>query len=317
MGQRKVAKIDTSQDQKETRQKQTFDWENAYSDLSTRTANALREARLKPDQIRQMTDGELLAVSGIGEVGLEEIRSQYPPQGTAPKKTTPKEEDRKEKKEAEKETVPTAPHPKTTYPRHLHGRSQRYQQKQELVDNSRRYPLDSAVRLLRRVAYSTHNTVELHLNVKSDSLRGEINLPHSTGQQQEIAIFSDKLAKKIKKQDIDFDILLAKPEDMDDITPLAKILGPRGLMPNPKSNTIVKDPQKRKQELESGTTLTFRTQPKAPIIHLVIGSLDLNNQKLHDNLVAALQAVNPHQIKSAYLKTTMSPSIKLDITELK
>ncbi len=298
------------------KQKIDFNWENAYQDLSTRTANSLKSARLKPDQIRTMTDGEILSIDGIGEVGLEEIRAQYPPQGTAPEPVSTSQESKDSKKEDENKES-TAPHPKTKYPRAVHGRSKKYQEKQQLIDNTQKYPLDSAVRLLRQVSYSTHNTVELHINVKSDSLRGEINLPHSTGQSQKIAIFSEKIAKKIKAQDFDFDVLLAKPSHMSDIAPLAKILGPRGLMPNPKSNTIVDDPEKRKQELEKGTTLTFRTQPKAPIIHLVIGTLDLNNKKLHQNLVESLQAVNPHLIKSAYLKSTMSPSIKLDLSDLK
>lgn len=295
------------------KQKIDFNWENAYQKLSTRTANSLKDARLKPDQIRQMTDGEILSIDGIGEVGLEEIRAQYPPQGTSPQPTATPQETEQEDEDKE----PTAPHPKTKYPRAIHGRSKKYQKKQELIDNTQRYPLDSAVRLLRQVSYSKHNTVELHINVRSDSLRGEINLPHSTGQSQKIAIFSDKIAKKIKAQDFDFDILLAKPSHMSDIAPLAKILGPRGLMPNPKSNTIVEDPEARKEELEKGTTLTFRTQPKAPIVHLVIGTLDLNNKKLHANLIESLQAVNPHLIKSAYLKSTMSPSIKLDLSDLK
>lgn len=303
---------------KNKKQKITYDWENAHPDLSTRTANALKEARRKPDQLRQMTDGEILSINGIGQVGLEEIRDQYPPTGTAPQKPAPAKQDQKDTPDQEEQSKePTATHPKTTYPRATTGRSKTYKEKQTLIDNARRYPLDSAVRLLRRASYSTHKTVELHINVKSDSLRGEINLPHSTGQEKTIAIFSPQMAKDIKAQKLNFYILLAKPSHMKDIAPLAKILGPKGLMPNPKSNTIVEDPQKRKEELESGTTLTFRTQPKAPIVHLVIGSLELNNTKLLANLTASLQAVNPHQIKSAYLKTTMSPSIKLNLTNLK
>lgn len=305
MGKKKITTIDDSQAPKA--KKEMFKWEEAYSDLSNKTAEALREARLKPDQVMSMADGELLAVEGLDSNSLEEVRAHYPAAIVTEK---PQKESTIEP--AQKKT---STRPSSRYPRTLVGRSTTYKTKKDLLKVDI-YPLSTAVRMLREVSYSAHKTIELHLNTREDSLRGEVTLPHSTGKQTKIAIWNEKTEGLIKAGKLDFDILLAKPEDMPKIAPLAKVLGPKGLMPNPKTNTVVPDPEKRKGELEKGATLSYRSVPKQKVIHLTVGSLNQKDKEVIENLQAIIEGIGLTKIASAYLKSTMSPSVKIDLTKL-
>ena len=235
----------------------------------------MREARLKPEQITALADGELLAVEGIDSAGLEEIRAHYPTETLEPQTNQKPAEVKPEKNSAKGGSASgqKSASSRSRHPRTVIGRSRLYRtQKDKLKVNL--YPLSTAVKMLREISYSTHKTVELHLNTKDATLRGELSLPHSMGKQTRIIIFTPEQEAKIKAGKIEFDILLAKPADMARIAPLAKVLGPKGLMPNPKNNTIVADPEKRKAEMEKGALLTYRTEAKNPIIHLAIGNLD-------------------------------------------
>lgn len=328
MGKKKITIIDDSQEKSSSKDKNKaksasnrkpiFRWEEAYADLKPGTANILRQARLKPDQIASMADGELLSLEGIGPAALEEIRANYPATivDTKPK-NQPKETKKKERKIITKSPEKPKPLlPKTRRPRATIGRSAAYKdQKSKLKLDI--YPLPAAVKVLREVSYSVHKTVELHLNVKETGIRGEASLPHSIGKKIKVTIFTPELADQIKAGKIDFNILLARPDDMNSIATLARVLGPKGLMPNPKNNTITDNPEKRKEELEKGAILTYRTEAKNPIIHLRLGSLDQKDEELVENIQAALTAIGPHKIISAYLKSTMSPAIHLDISPLK
>jgi large subunit ribosomal protein L1 len=327
MGKKKITTIDDSSPvadapKKGAKAKKTiFKWETAYAELHPKTAEALREARLKPDQITTMADGELLAVEGITPSGLEELRLHYPASlvDTTPQPTGKEKKAKKDKVDQDASADSPASkknaHPKSKYPRTTQGRSATYQAKKDLL-KVEIYPVSTAVKMLREISYSSHKTVELHLNTRDVGIRGELTLPHSIGKETKVAIFTPALAASIKAGKVDFDILLAKPEDMSAIAPLARVLGPRGLMPNPKSNTIIANPEKRKAELEKGATLTYRTEAKNPIIHLTIGNLDQKDKELIENLTTILTSIGATKIKSAFLKSTMSPSIKLELSSL-
>jgi len=320
MGKKKIVQLDDTQSTPEKKaKKEMFRWEQAYTDLKDKTADILRQARLKPEQLASMADGELLSLEGVGPAALEEIRSKYPATLAQTKPETQSKEAKevktKTKESTPKETKSTAQHPKTRHPRNTFGRSNIYKsQKTKLKVDI--YPLSTAVKMLREVSYSVHKTVELHLNVKETGIRGEVSLPHSIGKETSVAIFTPELGDKIKSGKIDFDILLAKPADMPLIAPLARVLGPKGLMPNPKSNTIINDPEKRKQELEAGALLTYRTEAKAPIIHLSVGNLDQKDKELTENIETIINAIGISKITSAYIKSTMSPSLKISLSSL-
>ncbi len=155
-------------------------------------------------------------------------------------------------------------------------------------------------------------TVELHINTVDQNIKGEVLLPHSTGKVVSIAVADDVLIEKLEKGIIDFDILVTTPSMMPKLTKFAKILGPKGLMPNPKSGTVGANTTELVQKF-SGNTLRYKTESKAPIIHLVVGKIDREVSVLVENINAIIKAVDGKNIKAAYLSLTMSPSIRIKV----
>ena len=313
MGKKRTAIISSTSDEKPVKKKM-FKWETAYQDLSEPAATVLKEARIKPDQLGQMADGELLALTGMTPALLEEIRRRYWAQLVEPVPALEVKPETAAVEIAASESK-AGDHPRLNRPRYKFGRSALYKGKFTKVE-AKSYPIEIAVELLKTIAYSKHKTVELHLNVIDTGLRGEIKLPNSVGKEIKVAIFNADLANEIQAGKLNFDILLARPEDMPQIAPLAKVLGPRGLMPNPKSGTITADPEARAKELASGANMAYKTEPKSPLIHLVVGNLDQKNDELADNIKAVITTIGFPKIKSASLKSTMSPGIKLDFSAL-
>lgn len=192
-------------------------------------------------------------------------------------------------------------------------RSRRYRQLRTKIDRQKLYPLAQAVKLLCQISNSKiDETVEIHLITRESKLSGLISLPHGTGKKQTIAIADDKLLMQIEKGKINFDVLIATPQMMAKIAKVAKILGPKGLMPNPKAGTITDKPEEAKKKLEAGQ-LRYKTETKEPLIHLVIGKVSFGEKKLLENLEAFIKTIKPGQIKKAVLTSTHSPAIKLEI----
>ena len=302
----------------------TTNWNELYTNLPTRTAKALRDARVKPEKLPQMADGEILSLEGVGDAALKAIRNEYPLADIA-LQPTPKEKETKQKqiKKAteDKKTTKTKKSKKTdkeTPKPTPQKRSHRYQYLKKQVDAKKLYPLQDAIKLQLQLSRSRKlKTVELHLNLTETGLRGEINLPHSTGKTQAIEIFSEKTITKINANNLDFDILLATPKDMPQLARFAKILGPKGLMPNPKNGNLTDKPQQRAEELSSGTTLAYKSEAKTPLLHLNLGSIDQDSDKLSDNIKAVVKKITPLKIKTAYLTTTHTPSTKIDLDSIK
>ena len=191
-------------------------------------------------------------------------------------------------------------------------RSQKYQAVRSQVDKTRLYDILSAVDLLKKLSYSSFDgTIVAHLvlDEKSQGERIEIQFPHSTGKSITVAIADEKLLAKVAKGEVDFDVLLATPDMMPKLAKLAKILGPKGLMPNPKQGTLIADPKAKKKELESGK-ITIRSERKAPLMHIVIGNTKMETKELVANLQALLVALKDKVIKLS-LAATMSPGIKV------
>lgn len=193
-------------------------------------------------------------------------------------------------------------------------RGKKYQTVKKMVDKSITYSPKDAFELLKKVSIGKFDqTVELHLNVLSKGLAGEVTLPHFTGKARKIAIFNDELAEEIKSGKVNFDVLLATPADMPKIMPLAKVLGPKGLLPNPKNGTIVPDPQKAAAAFSS-KGIAYKTEKDFPLIHASIGKLKQPTEELVANLDTFIKAVNLKNIKGAFVKSTMSPSIRLSLS---
>jgi large subunit ribosomal protein L1 len=191
--------------------------------------------------------------------------------------------------------------------------SQGYQKVMTTMDRSKKYKLADALSLLEKLIRSKFDeTVELHINTIEMGLSGNVSLPHGTGKTVKVAIADDDILAKVAQGKIDFDILLAKPEMMPKLARVAKILGPKGLMPNPKNGTLVKDPAKAAEEFKKGQ-INFRTELKAPIMHLIVGKMSFGAKKLSENILALIEAIKKEKIRNVTLKSTMSPGIKLEI----
>lgn len=189
-------------------------------------------------------------------------------------------------------------------------RGKKYQNAKKLL-GQRAYPLKEALELLKKISFAKFNTsVEVHLNVLSKGLEGNINLPYFQAKAKKVVIFDETIAEAVKSGKFDFDILLATPADMPKILPLAKILGPKGLMPNPKNGTLVLDPQKALSNF-SGNALHFKTEKDFPVIHTIMGRIEQPTEELETNFKALVKAIGEKNIKKAVLKSTMSPGIKV------
>jgi len=207
--------------------------------------------------------------------------------------------------------------------------------------------LEEAVKLLKsRPPAKFDETVELAMNLNIDprkadqSVRGVISLPHGTGKSMRVAVFArgdkaeaaktagadivgaEDLAEKIQGGQIDFDRCIATPDMMAIVGRLGKVLGPRGLMPNPKLGTVTADVTQAVKDAKGGQ-VQYRAE-KAGIVHAGIGKVSFSEAALVENVRALVGAINrakPTGVKGSYIKkaslsSTMGPGIKLDLTGL-
>ena len=198
-------------------------------------------------------------------------------------------------------------------------RSKRYVEAASLVDKTKNYPLSDAVSLVKKTSLTKFDgSVELHINLNPASmgekkdLRGSVSLPHGTGKQVRVAIADEAIIADVADGKINFDILVAAPGMMPRLAKVARILGPKGLMPNPKTGTVTEDTAKRAKELSTGK-VNFKTEPDQPILHLIVGKVSFDEKKLQENITAILEAVGRNKIAKATLSATMGPGIKIQI----
>lgn len=208
---------------------------------------------------------------------------------------------------------PTKKAKKTARPAKKRG--QRYTDAYKKVDRTQTYQLPEAIKLLKTISITHFNaSVDAHLVVLEPGLRGEIVFPHPTGKVSLIRIADDKLVAELEKGKIDFSVLLSTPAMMPKLLKFAKILGPKGLMPNPKTGTITDKPEEAVKALASKTL--FRTEAKFPLIHIVIGKVDDKEEHLAANFKALVEAVGKKNIQKIVLAPSMGPGIKVGVDKL-
>lgn len=190
------------------------------------------------------------------------------------------------------------------------ARGKKYADMRARVDRSKLYPIGEAVDLVKETSYSKFDgTVEMHLVVKKTGLSTQVRLPHSSGKAKKVEVAGDKTIAKLKAGKIDFDVLLATAEMMPKLVPFAKLLGPKGLMPNPKNGTLIKKVEDA--DKFSADSITVKTERKAPIIHTIVGRVNQAKEELVENTENMLSAIGKRQVVKAFIKPTMGPSIKL------
>jgi large subunit ribosomal protein L1 len=201
---------------------------------------------------------------------------------------------------------------KAKKPRRKKVRGRRWQKAREKVNPKKAYPLGEAIKLLKAVSFSRFDgSVDAHLVVKKVGLKGEVEFPYPTGKQQKIRIADEELLKDLERGKIDFTLLIATPQMMPKLAKYAKILGPRGLMPNPKAGTITDKPEELAKKLTG--KINWKTEAKAPLIHLTIGKVSQPENQLEENFKALITAVGEKNIKKAVLAPTMGPGIKIQL----
>ena len=216
------------------------------------------------------------------------------------------------------------------------------------VDRNQRYPLEDSLRLVKETARAKFDeTVELAVRLGVDprqadqNVRGTVTLPHGMGKTVRVLAFAkgekekeaqeagadfvgtDDLIKKISEGWFDFDKTVATPDMMGAVGRIGKLLGPRGLMPNPKTGTVTQDIGKAIKEIKAGK-LEFRVD-KAGIVHVPVGKASFGAEQLIDNAKAVLMSIlraKPASAKGNYLRgvtisTTMGPGIKLDLSQVR
>lgn len=195
-------------------------------------------------------------------------------------------------------------------------RGAKYIKAQQKVEKDKVYPLNEAILLLKELAYTSFDaSVELHVNVLEMGLRGEVTMPHGTGRSVRVAIVDDAVLSHIEKGEIDFDVLIAHPSNMSKLAKYAKVLGPKGLMPNPKSGTIGPEPEKLAEKFQKGA-VRWKSEPKFPLIHQMIGKVSLKPEQIHENAKSFLMAVGLKNIAKIHIKTTMSPALQVDLQSI-
>ncbi|OIP43637.1 50S ribosomal protein L1 [Candidatus Desantisbacteria bacterium CG2_30_40_21] len=221
--------------------------------------------------------------------------------------------------------------------------SKKFGQAMGLIDKTKVYEVDEALELAKATSFvkfdeSVDVSIKLGVNPKhaGQQVRSTVVLPHGTGKKVRIAVFAKgekaleaeqagadivgekDLIDKIKEGFLDFDVSIATPDMMKDVGQLGKVLGPRGLMPNPKSGTVTMDIAKAVNEVRNGK-VEFRCDSFG-IVHSSIGKVSFDMGKLHDNFKAFFMAIlkaKPQTVKGQYVRgidisTTMGPGIKID-----
>jgi len=253
-------------------------------------------------------------------------------------------EERKISHEVNSEPVVKKSSVKPTRPK-VERKSKKYQVVAKSIDKTKLYNLDEAIALAKETSYVKFDaSLELHLNLNIDprhadqNLRDTLVLPAGTGKKLTVAVLSDdnEAAKSsgadifgtdnifslLDKNQIKFDVLIASPTQMAKLGKYARLLGPRGLMPNPKSGTVTNDIAKAVKEAKAGK-IEYRVDSTG-IVHAAVGKVSFKKEDLVENantLIASIKTNKPQSVKSNYLKaiyvtTTMGPSIKLDISTL-
>jgi len=183
-------------------------------------------------------------------------------------------------------------------------RGKKYQAVRAKLDKSKLYPVKEAVELVKKLSYSRFvGSVEAHIVVRETGDSINLALPHSTGQSVKVTIVDAQVLSDIEAGKLDFGILVAHPEFMPKLAKFAKVLGPKGLMPNPKNGTLTPNPELKKKELEAGK-FSLKTEKKAPLMHLIIGKTDMSSADLTANIEALVKA-----LKGKILKLVISPSM--------
>lgn len=322
--------------------------------MATKPELLAKAAELKLEVSETNTVAEIEAA--IAEAEKHEVREQHVAKAGKRSQKALDEAAEKAAKEARKEQGDTTPQdpeaveakkkgPKPVTRPRIERRGKKYQAAAGKVEAGKLYSLAEALELATATSTTAFDaSVELHVRLGVDprqadqNIRATVSLPHGTGKDVRVAVFApesehaaakaagadivgdEEFTKQLDKEELTFDVLVATPQYMPKLGRYARLLGPRGLMPNPKSGTVATDVAKAVTEAKAGK-IEYRVDKQA-IVHLPFGKVSFGADKLAGNAQAfftSLQAQKPSSLKGAYIKsitvsTTMGPGIKVEVS---
>lgn len=236
----------------------------------------------------------------------EKERKEQEDQEKAESKKQKKEEEKKEKEEKAKQKAQVRVKPR-------HGK--KYREIAKKIEKDKVYSPSEGIELILETNPTKFDaTVEMHIKVneKEKNIRGTVKFPGGVAKEKKILAVEesniDDVVDKIKAGKIDFDIMVASVKVMPKLAQLAKILGPKGLMPSPKAGTVVEDVKEATDELKGGKT-EYRAD-KSNIVHMPIGKVSFGKERIMQNFTALVEHM-PTRVDSIHLTTTMGPSVKV------
>lgn len=191
-------------------------------------------------------------------------------------------------------------------------RSKKYIATRAKLDKTKLYSVVDAVKIIQELSYSKFDgTISVDGMLREAGNAGNIIFPHTTGQQRRVAIVDDQVLADIEAGKIEFDVLVAHPQFMPKLAKHARALGPRGLMPNPKTGTLTPNPEAKKKELEAGS-MTIKTEKKLPIIHLTVGKVSMKSEAVIENIEELVRVLGPKLLKLS-ISASMSPGVRVKL----
>jgi large subunit ribosomal protein L1 len=221
-------------------------------------------------------------------------------------------------------------------PRKPKVKSKKYKEAKALVEKNKSYPIDEAIEIIQKASYSKFpGTIELHLTLADKELRGTLALPHGSGKTVKVLAFvpdakikdateagatyagGQQIADQIKKNEIvpgrDFNAVVADPSAMPVLAPLARVLGPKGLMPNPKTNTVGTNIAQLVANLVKGQVTYKAETPNPYLVHMPMGKVTFTKEQLTENYNTIIQNFGTSKVKKVTLSATMSPGVQVTL----
>ena len=318
-------------------------------EVKAEVAEKVAEVKDKLEEVHNIAEGVKEAVREEIEEKIEEAEEKFAKSGKKSKKhieevkaeeeRQARKAERKAEEEASKKPKGAAP---VTRPK-IERRGRKYQEAAKLIEKGKIYTLKDAVELAIKTNPAKFDaSVEIHAKLGVDPRQADQNirttmvLPNGNGQEVRVAVFApedvckkakaagadiaedEEFLKKLEKGEINFDVLISTPQYMPKLGKFARLLGPKGLMPNPKAGTVTMDVEKAVKEAKAGK-VEYRVD-KQSIVHIGIGKISFGPEKIEENANAFFDSLKGQKpaslkgtyVKSVYITTTMGPSIEIE-----
>lgn len=265
----------------------------------------------------------------MGKTKIKTIEAEEPKEEQVETPVVEAAVEEKETKKAKEKVSKRAKKKTVTAPKY---RSKKYKEAATKVDPNIKYPLNEAIKLTEETSYSKFpGTIEAHIGTSVKNIRGLASLPYAAGKKIRILAFgkgseesgadvvgTEEIITEIEKGNISkvgFDIVVTTPDWMPKLAKIAKILGPRNLMPNPKNGTITENLAKAVADLQQGK-VEYKTQANSQVIHLSIGKTQQPAEEIAANIKALYITIGKSKVKKLALSSTMGPGVKVDLQSI-